>query len=146
MKDIRAYFNVNENIACSGQPTEEQFSAIVNNGYSVVVNLAMPTSDFAIANEGEVVSSLGMSYVHIPVKWEAPQLSDLQSFFAVMQAFKEKKIWVHCALNMRASCFIYLYRKHVLQIPESEALYPMREIWQPSGEWQHLVSLAEKIK
>jgi protein tyrosine phosphatase (PTP) superfamily phosphohydrolase (DUF442 family) len=146
MKQIRAYFNVNENIACSGQPTQEQFSTIANNGYFVVVNLAMPTSDFAIANEGEIVSALGMSYVHIPVKWEAPQLSDLHSFFAVMQAFKEKNIWVHCALNMRASCFIYLYRKHVLQIPESEALYPMREIWQPSGEWQHLVSLAEKIK
>lgn len=143
MNQIRAYYKADENIATSGQPTEEQFSKIKNDGYSVVINLAMPTSNFAIANEGSIVSSLGMSYIHIPVSWEAPQISDLQSFFAIIHSFKNKKIWVHCALNMRASCFIYLYKLCILQTPESEAKFPMSEIWQPTGVWESLIGAAK---
>jgi protein tyrosine phosphatase (PTP) superfamily phosphohydrolase (DUF442 family) len=143
MKEIRSYFKVNETIASSGQPTKEQFSTIANYGYSAVVNLAMPTSDFAIANEDEIVCALGMLYVPIPVVWEAPQLTDLEHFFVAMQNFKDKKVWVHCALNMRASCFIYLYKKHVLKAPDEQALHPMREIWQPSGVWGDFVNLAK---
>ena len=145
MNEIRAYYKINESLASSGQPTETQFLNIASAGYEVIINLAMPTSDFAIANEGEIVSSLGLHYVHIPVSWENPETSDLLSFYSAMQAFKNKKVWVHCALNMRASCFIYLYRSCVLQISEPESQFPMSEIWQPSGAWENLISVAKKL-
>jgi protein tyrosine phosphatase (PTP) superfamily phosphohydrolase (DUF442 family) len=145
MNKIRAYYQVNSNLATSGQPTEEQFSIIAQSGYTVVINLAMPTSDFAISNEKEIVNSLGMSYIHIPVSWETPQLKDVQTFFSAMQSNQEKKVWVHCALNMRASCFIYLYQKQVLQIPEVQAQHPMSKIWQPTGAWEQLINAAIKL-
>lgn len=143
MNDIRAYYKVSDTLATSGQPNAEQFSLIAGAGYSVVINLALPTSTHAIPSEREIVKSLGMSYVHIPVSWDEPQLTDLQRFFAVMQENSDKKVWVHCALNMRASCFIYLYRSLVLQLPESDAMYPMSEIWQPSGAWANLINIAQ---
>jgi len=144
LNEILAYYPVNENLATSGQPSEAQFSDIKNNGYSIVINLALPTSDNAIANEDAIVTALGMSYFHIPVSWEQPQLSDLLLFFAVMQSIQHKKIWVHCALNMRVSCFIYLYQKHVLKLSEAQAQFPMTKIWQPTGTWKQLIDEASK--
>ncbi|MES2824894.1 MAG: protein tyrosine phosphatase family protein [Pseudomonadota bacterium] len=140
MDQVRAYYKVTNDLASSGQPTEEQFSKIAEQGFCVLINLAMPTSDFAIKNEEAIVNDLGMSYFHIPVPWETPQVSDVEKFFSLMQSFQNKKVWVHCALNMRASCFIYLYRSCILRLPELEAKYPMVEIWQPSGAWQELIA------
>jgi protein tyrosine phosphatase (PTP) superfamily phosphohydrolase (DUF442 family) len=145
MNEIRAYFKVNDFVATSGQPTEAQFLEIADAAYSLVVNLALPTSTHALANERDIVESAGMIYVHIPVSWEAPQLSDLQSFFEVMQSSAGKKVWVHCALNMRVSCFMYLYRSLVLGLPDAEAKYPMSEIWQPDGAWAALINAAKEL-
>lgn len=145
MNGIRAYFKIDDLLATSGQPSVEQFSEIADAGYSLVVNLALPTSTHAITNEREIVESLGMSYAHIPVSWEEPQLADLFHFFEIMQASEGRKVWVHCALNMRVSCFMYLYRSLVLGIPDIEAKYPMSEIWQPTGAWEALINAAREL-
>lgn len=146
MNKIRAYYKISDYLATSGQPDAEQFETIADAGFSTIINLAMPTSDFAIANEDEIVKSLGMSYMHIPVSWENPQLSDVQRFFSIMQDLEGRKVWVHCALNMRASCFVYLYRKCVLHLAEPLASFPMSEIWQPTGAWLRLVDAVKAIE
>ena len=145
MNGIRAYFKVSDLIATSGQPSEEQFSEIADAGYSLVINLALSTSTYAVPTEREIVESLGMSYLHIPVSWEDPQLSDLQQFFDVMLSTNDRPVWVHCALNMRVSCFMYLYRLLVLGLPDAQAKYPMSEIWQPAGAWEALINAAKEL-
>ena len=50
MNHTRVYYKVSENIATSGQPTEQQFSEIAESGYTVVINLALPTSIHAIVS------------------------------------------------------------------------------------------------
>ncbi len=142
MRQIPVYFQASDRIATSGQPSFQQFADIAAAGYSVVINLALTTSTHAISNEREIVEALGMLYVPIPVSWETPQLADVQEFFAAMAKFAGKKIWVHCALNMRASCFIYLYKKCVLKMAEAHALFPMSAIWQPTGAWENLITAA----
>lgn len=123
----------------SGQPHNHDFVKIARAGYQIVINLAMPTSENALPNEGALVTALGMAYFHIPVVWEAPRVEDVDLFFGVMQALSRQKVWVHCALNMRVSCFVYLYQKHVLGLPDEQARYPMNKIWQPTGIWQDLI-------
>ena len=139
---IRNYYAIDARLASSGQPDAEQLRAIAAAGYQVVINLALPESDNALADEGALVAALGMSYIHIPVRWEAPQLADLQLFCGFMRVLELKKVWVHCAYNMRVSCFLYLYRRHVLQEPEATARFPMSEIWQPEGVWAELIATA----
>ncbi len=139
MEAIANYYSINPNLATSGQPTREQFQQIADAGYNTVVNLALPSSDNALVDEGAIVTALGMVYVQIPVVWETPTLNDVQLFFDVMQALQHRKTWVHCALNMRVSCFVYLFRKHMLNCPDAEALYPMQAIWQPNEVWQRLI-------
>lgn len=146
MNQIRAYYQASELIATSGQPSEQQFSEIAEAGYTVVINLALPTSTHAIAHESEIVEALGMTYVHIPVIWENPLLADVQNFFSVMKQLEGQKIWLHCALNMRVSCFMYLYKKYVLGLPESQALFPMSEIWQPTGVWESLINATKELQ
>ena len=143
MKAIANYYPINPKLATSGQPTREQFQQIANAGYNAVVNLALPSSDNALADEAAIVTALGMVYFQIPVIWEAPTLDDVNLFFDLMQALQNRKTWVHCALNMRVSCFVYLFRKHILNCPETEAMYPMQEIWQPNPVWQRLIQDVE---
>jgi len=144
LKNIIRYHPVDERIASSGQPDAEQFRAIAAAGYEMVVNLALPTSDNALPGEGDIVSALGMTHVHIPVRWDAPQVADATLFCGIMQAAQNKKVWVHCAYNMRVSCFLYFYRKHVLGLPDEQASYPMKDIWQPENVWAELVASVEK--
>ncbi|MEM7758924.1 MAG: protein tyrosine phosphatase family protein [Cyanobacteria bacterium P01_A01_bin.40] len=143
IKSVGDYYQINESLATSGQPTPEEFSLISQAGYQIVINLATSSSTHALANEGEIVTDLGMIYIHIPVLWDNPRLKDVIIFFKVMQAFEEHKIWVHCAKNMRVSCFIYLWQKYILHLTEEQAKYPMSQIWQPTGVWQKLIEQGE---
>ena len=61
-------------------------------------------------SEAEIVRSLGLSYIHIPVNFAAPTEADLQQFCDAMDANANKKRFLHCAMNKRVSAFIGLYR------------------------------------
>lgn len=143
IEDIRDYHPINHSLATSGQPTPEQFSEIAKAGYRAIINLAVSTSTNALENEGAIVTDLGMVYIQIPVVWEDPKVEDVKLFFKMMDLLKGDRVWVHCAKNMRVSCFIYLWQKHILQLPEAEAKQPMDRIWQPTGVWQQLIQQVE---
>ena len=143
LTNIQNYYQISDRLATSGQPTVAEFKLIAEFGYQSVINLAMSCSTNAIKNEGAIVSDLGLIYVQIPVVWEHPTTKDVESFFKIMDALAEQPVWVHCAKNMRVSCFIYLWQKYRLQLPEAAAKYPMEKIWQPTRVWQTLIEQAE---
>ena len=117
-------------------------------GYEVVVNLAMPDSTGALPDEAERVAAQGMTYVHIPVVWEAPTAQDLAQFFDVMQEHAGAKVFVHCALNMRVACFVLLYRVIRQGVPLDQARETLQAIWAPNPVWQRFIEhrLAEHDK
>jgi protein tyrosine phosphatase (PTP) superfamily phosphohydrolase (DUF442 family) len=129
-------------LGTAGQPTIEQYPAIRDAGFATVINLATEKSTGALADEAAVAAGLGLEYVHIPVIWEAPTLEDLQQFFAALQARRGKPVFVHCALNMRASAFLYLYRVLVDGMDEETARWDMLSIWEPEGVWAELIEQA----
>src|SRR4051794_31146389 len=92
---------ISEKLGTAGQPTQAQFRIIREAGFEAVINLALPTSDNALAHEGSVVTGLGMAYVHIPVDFKAPTSHDFRAFSRVLEAFEERPVFVHCAANMR---------------------------------------------
>ncbi|MEY2856869.1 MAG: hypothetical protein RLZZ74_1181 [Cyanobacteriota bacterium] len=143
IQTIRDYYQISDRLATSGQPTPQQFAFIAQAGYQVVINLATSNSTNALAEEGIIVTDLGIIYVQIPVIWDEPKLKDVEIFFKIMESFDGEKVWVHCAKNMRVSCFIYFWQKYVLHLSEEQASYPMNQIWQPSGVWQTLIEQAE---
>ena len=140
IEDIYNYLKISDSIATSGQPTQEQFSAIQQAGYQLVVNLALPESTNALPNEKQIVEAEGMEYVHIPVVWEKPTIENVNEFFSVMEANADKKVLVHCAANMRVSAFMYLYRRLHESISEEEAKKHLHKIWVPNENWQKFMN------
>jgi len=113
-------------------------------GFEAVINLALPTSDNALANEGSVVTGLGMSYVHIPVDFKCPTSQDFRAFCRVMEAFDERPVFVHCAANMRVSAFMFLYRVLYQRTAVADAERDLRAIWEPNEVWSHFIG--EQLK
>lgn len=104
------YYEYSPSLASSGQPTRDQLPAIAAAGIEAVINLVPVDSPDAYAEEGELVRALALDYRHIPIAWEQPTAADLEAFFAAMQAFRDKRVLVHCYANARASAFVYLWR------------------------------------
>jgi RimJ/RimL family protein N-acetyltransferase/protein tyrosine phosphatase (PTP) superfamily phosphohydrolase (DUF442 family) len=126
----------------SGQLSAADIERLPRLGIEAVVNLALPTSSNALPGEAEQVTGLGLPYVQIPVPWDAPTLAHLQQFFGVMRAFEGRRVWVHCAMNMRVSAFVYLYRRLVRGEDEAAAQHPLREVWQPNDTWRGFIEKA----
>jgi protein tyrosine phosphatase (PTP) superfamily phosphohydrolase (DUF442 family) len=124
----------------SGQLSEADIFKLPALGVEVVVNLAPPTASNALPGEAELITGQGLAYVQIPVDWERPDPQQFAQFKGVLDTFAGRNIWVHCAMNMRVSAFIYLYRKLVLNESEESASFPMREVWRPNETWQAFIS------
>lgn len=139
---IRSFWPISNTLATAGQPTAEQFAAIASAGYDLMINLALPTSDHALPDEQAIVTRLGMDYVAIPVVWEEPTLADLTEFFQAMDTHAGRRIFVHCAANMRVSAFVYLYRRLRLGLDEAIALADLHALWHPTPRWQQFIDQA----
>lgn len=135
LADIYNYLEIDNSLGTAGQPTAEQFDLIRQAGFQTVINLALPISDNAIANEGSIVTGHGMRYIHIPVDFASPQAKDYHLFSAIMDGCREQKVFVHCAANMRVSAYVYLYRTRNLNVPAEEARRDLHSIWEPDETW-----------
>jgi protein tyrosine phosphatase (PTP) superfamily phosphohydrolase (DUF442 family) len=139
LEAIYNYLEISERICTSGQPTEQQFSIIKAGGFDDVINLAPHDAENAIDDEAAVLANLGMSYTHIPVNFARPTQADFDAFCASMRGLQEKRVWVHCAANMRVSAFVYRYRRDVIGEEHSVVVEDLSRIWQPFGVWKDFV-------
>ena len=143
MEDIINFYQITENVGTGGQPTIMQLAEIAEANYSAIVNLAMHDSDNAIPEEGDIVSSLGMKYIHIPVPFEAPTSNHLKEFFKVMDSFEEIKVFVHCAVNARVSAFMHQYLTLKKGVSSEKATSPLLHQWLPKmdSNWKFIMDL-----
>ncbi|WP_072682509.1 protein tyrosine phosphatase family protein [Arcobacter sp. LA11] len=139
MQDINNYIKINEKISTSGQPTAKQFEKIAEDGYEIVINLAVAHSEGKIENEDDIVTSLGMNYVHIPVEFLEPTVKNLKDFIEILSSFSNKKVWVHCIMNYRVSAFMYVYHKYILKTPFDNINLEVFEQWSPDEKWQEIM-------
>ena len=95
----------------------------------VVINLAPHEVANALPNETELVTSLGMQYINIPVNWNTPTKDGLDRFIEAMDANKNKKILVHCQANFRATAFVSIYRILRQGWKAKDAIEVMHKIW-----------------
>jgi len=131
---INNYRQYNENFASSGQPTKEQLKLVKNSGVERVIYLAFNNNTSALKDEDRLVTSLGMTYIHIPVDFDNPSLSDFQIFSTIMKQNQQKTL-LHCQVNFRASTFSFLYRVLSLNEPIHEAKEALDSVWEPNEIW-----------
>jgi len=140
IETIRGYLRLDDRLATSGMPEPDHFATMRAAGFDAVINLALPTSDHAVPNEGELVSAQGMTYVHIPVKFDAPRPEDFERFNRMMEVFNGRRVFVHCAANMRVSAFVFLHRLRCNVVNRAEAERDLRKIWEPDAVWKEFIN------
>lgn len=139
--DIDNFRAIDATLTTSGQTTEDQLRAVADEGYEVVINLALHDHPrYSLPDEAGLVESLGMTYIHIPVRFEAPGEAELLAFFQAMETHKGKKLHVHCALNKRATVFLALYRMIRQGQTEADAFETMRSVWEPDEVWAAFIA------
>ena len=139
--DIINYLPIDAALATSGQPTVDELAAVARDGTEVVINLALHDDPrYSLPDEAGTVGSLGMVYVHIPVRFDAPREAELFAFFDAMDHFGRRKVLVHCAANKRVSAFLGLYRAIRCGWDAEKSFAPMRQIWEPNAAWAPFIA------
>ena len=136
LSKIYNYHDIPGLFTTSGQPNRYQLKLIAQNGYDVVINLA-PGSvlEGSVIHEAEILSANKVKYIHIPVNFNNPVKDDFLLFVKKLNENKDKKIWIHCAANMRVSAFVYKYRRDVLGLEDKQVIKDMELIWFPNRIW-----------
>jgi len=139
MSEIKNFLSTSDRLACAGQPDENQLAEIAAAGFQVVINLGLSDGKYALPDEADSATRLGLSYYHIPVQFDNPQITEWQSFRSIMDQQQTKKVFVHCAANYRATAFtgLYLFAKSELTKEELQSF--IAQIWQPNPIWQRFI-------
>lgn len=143
LDDILHFVQLTPRVGTSGQPTVDQLKEIAAAGYQAVINLALPTSDNALADEAGHVTRLRLAYFQIPVLFEAPNVDELRTFVGLMRVLEDRPVWVHCAMNLRVSAFMYHYLRHDLGLSEAESRSPVLARWERRMDpvWRDFLAL-----
>lgn len=127
-------------LATSGQPQEQHFALMAAEGYEAVINLALHNDPrYSLADEAASVAAARLEYVHIPVQFGNPTARDFAAFGAAMDRLQSRKLWVHCAANMRVTAFVGIYRARHLRWKKDAAFELMRSVWEPDAVWSEFI-------
>jgi protein tyrosine phosphatase (PTP) superfamily phosphohydrolase (DUF442 family) len=136
LHSIKNFRQASPVLATSGQPHSEHFAAIAASGYVAVINLALHDNPgYSLPDEPGDVRAAKMEYVHIPVQFSHPEGRDLEAFMNAMDSFQGKKVWVHCAANMRVTAFVGLHRVLRQNWNRQSAFELMQSVWEPDAVW-----------
>ena len=133
---------INDDLSTSGVVGAERLRELSAEGYEVVINLLPDSSEQAVADECDIVESQGIEYVHIPVDFQHPAVSDFQAFSRALDATQGKKIHIHCAANYRVSAFYAHYARVHRLWSETEAESFVHSLWEPQdySGWPELIA------
>jgi protein tyrosine phosphatase (PTP) superfamily phosphohydrolase (DUF442 family) len=104
-----------------------------------VINLAPPEYDTAVEAEGALLGKAGVVYLNIPVAWGNPTHEDFALFSQVLKAAGQRKVLVHCQVNLRGSSFTFLYRVIHEGAPVNDSLAKLTGVWTPNPIWKKFI-------
>jgi len=144
LSHILAFQYVHENLVTSGQPSSDELALIAQAGFKVVINLALTDASNVLVGEDRRVLELGMDYINLPLLFDRPSYTQALRVLDLLKSLHQQKVWLHCALNMRVSSLMYIYRVHHLMMDEVDAKIFLDQIWTPNAEWSDIIQQLEK--
>jgi len=127
-------------LTTAGQPTRASLEALSALGYEAVIYLAPPSVPDAVPEEGTLVGSQGLTYINIPIRFNKPTDRDFEIFAAAVDALKDRRLLVHCQVNMRASSMMFLYRVLRGKEDPETAYQDVTRVWTPNGTWKEFIA------
>jgi len=108
---ISTFAQVESTIACGGSTTPDAIREIKRLGFKTVVNLRLASEQGALVDEeGAIVRSLGMTYVHLPFNMQNPDPKLVANFMAAVAGPENTPAYVHCAAGGRAAALWMIKR------------------------------------
>jgi len=133
------FIAIGPNLATSGQPTEKALATLGAQGFQAVIYLAPSTVPNAVKEEPDLLAKQGIEFIQIPIPFGAPDESHLETLFAALNRLQERKVLVHCEINMRASSLVFLYRVIGLKEAPPAAYDAVARVWSPRGPWRRII-------
>jgi protein tyrosine phosphatase (PTP) superfamily phosphohydrolase (DUF442 family) len=130
---------ISDQLVTSGQPSVRTLSQLKAQGFDVVLYLAPPSVSDAVADEPSILQGQGVEYINFPIRFASPTAEDFAAVSAVLTRFKDKKVLVHCQVNMRASTMVFLHRVIVDNVAPEKAYESVTAVWSPQGPWRVLI-------
>lgn len=136
------HVQVDERISTSGVITRETIEEMAREGYSALINLLPDAHQYALADEAALAHQHALAYHHIPVDFAAPSP---EGYFAFEQALdsleRDRRVFVHCAANMRVSAFLAIYGTRRFGWSRERAERLIAEVWEPNEIWRRFLEL-----
>ena len=126
-------------LSTSGQPSRDYLATLKGQGFEAVVSLVPTGAPEAVADEGEILSRQGLSYVHLPIAFGQPTDADVAQVFAALRALDGRRVLLHCELNFRASSMAFLWRVIERHQDPALAYEALTRVWAPNGAWRRLI-------
>lgn len=130
---------IDRQLTTSGQPNPARLAELGALGFQAVLYLAPPTVPDAVADEARIVARQGLLFVNLPIPFDAPTVEHAQTVLDLLRMLDDRRVLVHCQVNLRASTMVFLYRAIVRREDPAAAFEAVRQVWTPSGPWRRLM-------
>lgn len=137
--DAPNVIEISPKLTTSGQPTRDALAGLAAQGFEAVIYLAPPTVSDAVRDEPLIVGRQGLVFVNLPIDFDKPTARDADTFAAVLRALGDRKVLVHCQVNMRASSMVFLYRAIHAKDDARTAYESVSRVWNPNRAWRALI-------
>jgi len=127
--EIRNWQRRSDRLTTSGKLEAHDPARLAEIGVRQVINLALDDHPEALKNESELLVALGITYTHIPVPFDAPDMRHVTALRDALDSV-DGPSHVHCIMNYRVTAFLYLLDCKAGAAP-LEARAKMQEIWNP---------------
>ncbi|MEI6737865.1 MAG: protein tyrosine phosphatase family protein, partial [Pseudomonadota bacterium] len=127
---------ISPRIITSGQPTTLALAALGKQNVEVVIFLVPDGISSNVPGEAAILQRQGITFVHIPIPFGAPTVEHYAAFAGAMTKYADKKVLVHCEINLRASSMVFLYRVIALKEDTHRAYEAVAKVWSPRGAWK----------
>jgi uncharacterized protein (TIGR01244 family) len=123
IEGVRNYTRVDATIGCAGATEAKALPAIAKLGYKAVLNLREETEAGAnIAEARAGASTLGLKYLHLPVKSTAPEAKTAAQFLELVTDPQNQPLFIHCGSGNRVAALWLIKRRLVDKWTEERAV------------------------
>jgi protein tyrosine phosphatase (PTP) superfamily phosphohydrolase (DUF442 family) len=126
-------------LVTSGQPSRATLAKLRAEGFGAVIYLAPPTVHDAVQDEAAILDSQSIAFVNIPIDFGRPTEADYEAFALQMKKLGDRKVLVHCEVNLRASSMVFLYRVIEQKQDPHKAYADVSSVWVPNGTWKRYI-------
>ena len=134
------HVQVDERISTSGVISGETIEQMAREGYSTLINLLPDTHQHALTREAELAGQHALAYHYIPVDFAAPTSERYSAFERALDGVAhDRRVYVHCAANMRVSAFMAIYGVKRFGWSKERAARLIAEVWQPNEVWSRFL-------